>query len=53
MNAVNQSAAQEAAASAEKSKEAEVKAVLEQQRMAFQKEKELLVSQVWQCFVHH
>lgn len=45
-NAVNKSVAQEAVASAEKTKEAEVKIKVEQQKVASQKEKESLVIQV-------
>jgi len=45
-NAVSQSVAQEAAASAEKSKQEELKLVLEQQNMAAQREKETLLMQV-------
>lgn len=43
---MNQSAAQEAAASAEMTKQAEVKVMLEQQKIASQKEKEALIMQV-------
>lgn len=45
-NAVNQSAAQEAAASAEMTKQAEVKIKLEQQKVVSQKERESLIIQV-------
>ncbi len=45
-NAVSKSAAQEAAASAEKSKQDELKLVLEQQSLASQREKESLLLQV-------
>ena len=44
-NAVNQSAVQHAVASAEQSKQAEVKIMLEQQKVASQKDKECLVMQ--------
>ena len=43
---MNKSVAQEAAASAEMTKQEEVKVVLEQQKIATQKEKEALIMQV-------
>jgi hypothetical protein len=49
-NAVNQNAAQEAAASAEVTKQAEVRIKLEQQKVASQKEKESLLIQVFMLF---
>ncbi len=45
-NAVTQSAAEAAAATAEKSKQVEVKVMLDQQKVASQKDKEALIMQV-------
>ena len=45
-NAVTQSAAEEAAANLEKSKKEEVKMMLDQQKVASQKDKETLIMQV-------
>ena len=50
-NAVSQSAAQEAAASAEKCKQEELKLILEQQNVTAQREKEALLMQVSSLFV--
>ena len=46
-SAVSQSAASEAAVSAERSKQEEIKSVLEQQSIAVQREKDSLFMQVW------
>ena len=45
-NAVTQSAAETAAATAEKTRQEEIKVKLEQGKAAFQKEKEILILQV-------
>ena len=50
-SAVSQSAAEAAAVTAEKSKQEEVKIMLDQQKAASQKDKETLIMQV--CHVNH